>query len=294
MVQDATPNITSSYVLHGLGGIGKTQIAIEYAYRHQKEFDIICWLRADDYNTLISSYIQLANNPTFKSFANLNFNDKPNHKAIAKRVQMWFENTLETRWLLVLDNADSLGSYGHLSPTRSKVKIRAFKALGTLIPKGNGGCVLVTSRSRSAVGEVAESGWEVRSMTEHDAKDLLIKCSKSKHLFDAMALVGTLGRHPLAIEQAGGFIRANGISIAKYRSLFESHKSKALKEGLSFTHQSVYYKHTIASTWEMSFQAIDEIDPLASKLLRLIAFLDGKFIQKELFTKGLSVLQKGL
>ena len=117
-------------MLHGLGGIGKTQIAIEYAYRHQKEFDIICWLRADDYNTLISSYIQLANNPTFKSFANLNFNDKPNHEAIAKRVQMWFENTVEMRWLLILDNADSLGSYDHqsdISPPRSKSFVMKVK-----------------------------------------------------------------------------------------------------------------------------------------------------------------------
>ena len=95
----------------------------------------------------------------------------------------------------------------------------------------------------------------------------------------------------MAIEQAGGFIRANGISIARYGSLYESHKSEALKEGLSMAHRELYYKHTIATTWEVSLKAVEGIDLLASKILHLAAFLNGKNIQKDLFMDELATFQ---
>ena len=56
LVLDARPDFTSSYVIYGLGGVGKTQLAIEYSYQHRKDFDIIYCLRADNYETLLRSY----------------------------------------------------------------------------------------------------------------------------------------------------------------------------------------------------------------------------------------------
>jgi len=68
--------ITSSYVIYGLGGIGKTQVAIEYSYRHQNDFDMIYWLRADDYETLLRSYSQLYEDSSFRGLTGLNLGDE--------------------------------------------------------------------------------------------------------------------------------------------------------------------------------------------------------------------------
>ena len=174
-----------------------------------------------------------------------------------------------------MDNADNL-------ETISDQKI---KTIASLIPKGRGGYVLVTSRNKSANGQLAIIGQELDVMDKDNAKEFLFKCSQaaSDESEEADLLVESLGRLPLAIEQAGGFIRENGISIARYRELYELNRSNALKKGLSTAHKEAYYRETVATTWNVSFKAIEQTDPLANVILRISAFLDGKQIQKDLF-----------
>ena len=74
-------------------------------------------------------------------------------------------------------------------------------------------------------------------------------------------------------------MRQNGISVAAYRELYKLNRSKALNEGLSTAHKESYYRETVATTWNVSFKAIEQIDPLANVILRISAFLDGKQIQ---------------
>ena len=204
---------TSSYVLYGLGGVGKSQIAIEYSYRHHADFDIVYWLRADNYEMFLMSYAQLYNDPSFKALSNLDLGDENNVEIIAMRIKSWFESCQDITWLLIVDNADKLETI-----TDQKIKI-----IATLIPKGRGGCVLVTSRNRSANGQLATTGEELHVMDKDTAKKFLFKCSQvTPDEPEADLLVETLGRLPLAIEQAGGFMREKGISIAEYRGLYHS------------------------------------------------------------------------
>ena len=76
LVLEAWPDFTSTYVIYGLGGVGKTQLAIEYSYQRRKDFDFIYWLRADDYDTLLTSYSQPYDDPTFRGFTGLNLGDE--------------------------------------------------------------------------------------------------------------------------------------------------------------------------------------------------------------------------
>ena len=277
LVLEARSDLTSSYVLHGLGGVGKTQIAIEFSYQHRADFDIICWLRADNYETLLTSYVQLYNDPSFKAFSSLDLDDENNLEIVAMRIKSWFESCRDITWLIIVDNADNFDT----------IAGQKIKTIASLIPKGphRGGCVLVTSRNRSADGQLAIMGEELDVMDKDDAKLFLLTCSRaaSDESEEAGLLVETLGRLPLAIEQAGGFMREAGISISEYRELYKSNRSEALKEGLSTAHKELYYRETVATTWDVSFKAIEKKDPLANVILRISAFLDGKQIQKELF-----------
>jgi hypothetical protein len=209
---NAPPNLASSYVIYGLGGVGKTQIAIEYSYQHRDEFDIIHWFRADDFETLLTSYVQLYNDASFRALTGLNLREETNLATISTRVKLWFETCEGIRWLLVIDNADNLEkpSGGAASHEQQRVMI------ANLIPRGRSGCILVTSCDRSANGQLASDGEELLVMSEDHAKAFMHKCSKAdSESEEAVALVRDLGRLPLAIEQAGGFMRETGVTIAE-------------------------------------------------------------------------------
>lgn len=267
LVSDFRSDLSLSYVIYGLGGVGKTQVAIEYSYQHRNDFDIIYWLRADDYKTLLASYFEIYEDDSFRALTGLKLEDENDLEKISTKVKLWFERCRDISWLLVLDNAEPL-------PT-----------IANLIPSGHKGCVLVTSRDRSAIGQLATDGKELLVMEEAEATKFMMKCSKadSEESEDAVALVQELGRLPLAIEQAGGCMRHTGTTIAEYRRLYNINKFEALGEGLSATHRHQYYRETVRTTWSVSFTAIHESDCLAGALLLLAAFLDGREIPKDLF-----------
>ena len=241
---------------------------MEYCYQHRNEFDLILWLRADDYETLLTSYIQLYQNKTFRAFTGVKVADETNFELLSKQVQ----TCEDVKWLLVIDNADELESSEGEGPTLEKI-----------VPRGYTGCVLVTSRNRSAVGQLAKDGMELSAMTESEATLFLQTCCKRRETAEMAELLADLGRLPLAIEQAGGFIRTHSTSIAEYRKLYDKNKSRALDAGLSRTHKEEYYHKTVATTWNISFAAIQQKSALASMILRVAGFLDGKEIPKEMF-----------
>ena len=273
LVLNAKPGYTTSLALYGLGGVGKTQIAIEYAYRHRMYFDIICWLQANDWSTLVSGYVELSRDIDLTALGAPPFEKGLDNAIIAQRMMKWFEGQRSLKWLLIFDNADKIDDRDE---SHSVVE---------LIPRGDTGCVLATSRNRASDGELANGGYEVEEMMESDAVDFLLLCSRhdESQKQDAQTLVRMLGCLPLAIEQAGCYIRTKGISISRYVALYEMNKTNALKQKLPL---SVYYEHTVLTTWKISFDEVDVRDPLASEMLRLMAFLDSTKIQIELFEAG--------
>ena len=278
LVINARPGFTASYVLHGLGGVGKTQIAIEYAYEHKTNFDIICWLPANDWNTLVNSYVQLSGIPELISLGIPSLQEGQDHAVAAELAKDWFERTNNATWLLIFDNANKIDEGENM------------RSLVELIPSGQHGCVLATSRNRASDGELANSGTSLEEMDEDEAIQFLLKCCRQQGLEnpneEPQNLVKKLGYLPLAIEQAGGYIRNQNISIGRYIYLYDANKGELLKAGLPKFHKKRFYEETVATTWKISFEEVDRRDLLASEILRLMAFFDGAKIQIELFEQS--------
>ena len=132
LVVNSRPGFAAGYALHGLGGVGKTQIAIQYAYEHKCDFDIICWLRANDWNTLVNSYVQLFRISELTSLGIPSWQEDQDYVEVAERIKNWFERENMARWPLIFDNVDKIDEGDN---TRSVVE---------LIPSGQCGCILTT------------------------------------------------------------------------------------------------------------------------------------------------------
>ena len=227
--------------ISGLGGVGKTQLATEYAYRHTFEYEIVWWVRSEEAATLASDYAALAGE------LGLEIGDGVDQRAIIEAVRRWLEQN--GGWLLVFDNA----------PSRS--------ALGDFLPRGTAGHVLITSRDPNWGAVAATLAVVVFDRAESVA--FLLRRTGEMDENSANALAEELGDLPLALEQAAAYVEAKGGSIGRYLDLFGQRWKELLARGES----PVDYDYTVATTWAMSFHGVEEASPVAADLLRLVAFL---------------------
>lgn len=238
-----------------LGGVGKTQIAVHYAYRYSAEYTGVWWLPAESAATLAARYAALADRlelPTTNS---------QDQQQRIEAVLSYLEGTEETdeRWLLIFDNAvptfdshDGVGALEDYWPRRGKCD------------------VLITSREK-VWGHLAEEQ-DVDVLTEDDAGQFLMERTGDEDESAARELARDLGYLPLALEQAGAFIKESRgqQTLASYRVLF---RRKPL-EHLTFDRSKVgKYAGVVAMTWFISFEAIERQSPAAGDFLRLCAFL---------------------
>jgi tetratricopeptide (TPR) repeat protein len=235
--------------LTGLGGVGKTQLAAEYAYQQQADYDLVWWARAEQLTSVLGDYAALAGQPPLVGQLRL-AEDAPQEVAVAA-VRSWLEQ--HPRWLLLLDNADDPAT------------------VAELLPRSGTGQVVITSR--------AGVGWErlamplpVEVLAPGDAADfLLARTGEAGPAAEAAAatLATTLGGLPLALEQAGAYITATGtITLAGYVELFATRALELLKRG-----ELLDYQRTVATTWSLALQRLQEAEPAAVGLLTLAAFL---------------------
>lgn len=126
-------------VLHGLGGIGKTQLAIAYAMRHREDYSALFWVNcANDETSTKSSFVQIANqilqeHPNAPGLASSSLDDTVNS------VKSWLSTPMNTRWLMICDNYDNPKVPGNKSPTA--LDLRRY------LPEAHHGSVIVTTRS---------------------------------------------------------------------------------------------------------------------------------------------------
>jgi hypothetical protein len=239
--------------LTGLGGTGKSQIAAEYAYRYQQEYKFIWWLQSEEPAALASNYAGLAQE------LNLPEKGSSDQTAIIAAVKRWLgENR---NWLLIFDNVKAPGD------------IEAY------LPRECTGHVVITSLNPNWGGSAG--ALQIQVFRRDESMDFLIKRTKQDSREHADELADALGNLPLALEQAGAYTEERAVSIADYLKRFQEHRPEVLERGTPSA-----YPKTIATTWDISLQAIKNDLPVAVDLLKLFAFLAPDDIPKSLLIEG--------
>jgi tetratricopeptide (TPR) repeat protein/transcriptional regulator with XRE-family HTH domain len=257
--------LTQRQAITGLGGIGKTQIAIEYAYRSrlQGRYRHTIWISAGSSETVLTSFVELAHliTPALVEV-------ETNQRTIVAAVLRWFEQCMQP-WLLIFDNADDLS------------------LVQPYLPRWGNGSILLTTRAH-AVGTIASS-LEVDSMGVMEAMHLLLRrahrfsASSPEELDEAIMLVSELAQFPLAIDQAGAYIEETGCTLSTYRELYQTHWHALLSRR---GRQATGYPESVATTWSLSFAQVARTNPAAAELLQLCALLAPDHIPEELLAEG--------
>jgi tetratricopeptide (TPR) repeat protein/transcriptional regulator with XRE-family HTH domain len=263
-IQQAT--LTQTQAITGLGGIGKTQIAIEYAYRSrmQGRYRHFIWISAASQETILTSFVELARlvMPTLVE------QEGTNQRTIVATLLRWLEQCKQP-WLLIFDNADD------------------FSLVQSYLPRWGNGCILLTTRAH-AVGAFASS-LEVDSMGVMEATHLLLRrahrfsANSPEELDEAIMLVNALAQFPLAIDQAGAYIEETGCTLSAYLQLYQHYRHELLARRGK---QATGYPESVVTTWSLSFAQVERTNPAAAELLQLCAFLAPDHIPEELLTEG--------
>jgi tetratricopeptide (TPR) repeat protein len=234
-------------VLTGLGGVGKTQLAVEYAYAHTGRYDVVWWLRAQEPTTAIADLAGLAETPGLPDPPAVLKDDV---KQAAAAARDWLER--HEQWLLVVDN----------------VNVDDAEVVQQLLPRGGGGHVLITARPEVGWAGLAEV-MPVEVLDEDSAARFVLERTGDEDEQAARALAQTLGGLALALQQAAGYIaEGGGITVADYLQLYNTRSRELLARGRPSDRND-----TVATTWSLSLDRLATSDPAAVALLALTAFM---------------------
>ncbi len=239
--------------ISGLGGVGKTQLAVEYAYRHAAEYDVVWWVRAEEPATLAADYATLAGR------LDLPEKEAPEQRVVVEAVRRWLGQ--HKGWLLVFDDA------GHPADVHN------------YLPQGATGHVLITSRNPTWRG--VASPLSVQVLERVESVDFLLKRTGQTDERAACDLADVLGDLPLALEQAGAYVEATGMTLAEYLELFQSRRTELWDE----EHPPLDYPHTVATTWSLAMERIGQESPASADLLSLCAYLGPDDIPRTLLSE---------
>ncbi|RFU72307.1 hypothetical protein TARUN_9953 [Trichoderma arundinaceum] len=266
-----------SAALWGLGGSGKTQIALEYAYRRCVGGECcVFWVHADSEATFAADYKIIGKKlGVDKRLVGLDLLD-----AVRSSIEA------QSQWVIILDNADNLGLFG-VGPVES-----TNGSLYRFIPRGPQGTILWTSRDAQIRGTLVGRSRDipVPPMTKDEATTLLAAASGDKSsvddadIKDIKRLLEELQQLPLAVSQAGAYMRRASITIKEYLDLLTQGTSRwdLLKSNDFDRHRRPEVSNSILETWKISIERIREESELSYHILHVIAYLDSQEIPHEL------------
>jgi hypothetical protein len=241
--------------VQGLGGVGKTAVAIEYAYKYGHEYDLVCWIRADQTLLVRSALAALA--------ADLGL-DPPSasgiDQATAGVLDALRRGEPYDRWLLIFDNADQPDD------------LRPFIPIG--------GDVLITSRNHEWSPLVDTMALDVFERSE-SIQYLLKRAPRGLTSEDANRLADGVGDLPLALVQAAAVIYEGGMTVGEYLRQLHDRIGRILELGIS-----PEYPSSMTAAWQISVHKLRQQSPTALELLRCCAFFGPEPIPTDVFKLG--------
>ena len=236
-------------VLHGMGGVGKTQLATEYAHRFAGAYELVWWVDAEQTELMGDQFAALGAELVCVEAG-----------AATDRVRAAVLRELRQRdrWLLLFDNAENSDDVVPWLP-------------------GGGGHVLITSRERAWAEIAAPVEVDVLARTESIAilRDRVTGLSDA----DGDRLAAHLGDLPLAVVQAAGYLAETGMSAGEYLRLLGTRTAEILDQG-----RPVSYRRSLAAATQLIADRLDRDDPAAAELASLCAFFAAEPIPEGLLT----------
>ncbi|MFC4058400.1 FxSxx-COOH system tetratricopeptide repeat protein [Planomonospora corallina] len=225
--------------LYGLGGVGKTQVALEYAHRFQADYDLVWWVPSEDRERINASFEELA--PKLGVHVGESIAEVVGSVREALRLGQPY-----ARWLLIFDNAEDPD------------------ALRDFLPGGTGH-VVITSRNQAWSSVAAPL--EVDVFSRQESLEHLRRRVPGLAEQDALQVAAALGHLPIAVEQAAAWLAETGMPAATFVEQLESETARVLSMG-----QPRDYPHPVAVTWSLSLAQLRERSPASVRLLELCAF----------------------
>ena len=270
---DRTVALTQSSALRGLGGVGKTQIALEYAYRHALEYSAVFWIRAETDEQITVSLLHIA------EMLQLPEREDKDQQRVAAAVQRWLAT--HGQWLLIWDNVEDLS------------------VLQRFLPAARSGAILITTRCQ-ALGTLA---WSLDLLPMEQEEGLLFLLRRAKVLPPeatseqirqlaiqsppqyavALELVTVLGGLPLALDQAGAYLEETHCGLPAYLDLFRTRRDALLQRRGERIQD---HPASVSTTFRLSITAAAERHPAVWDLLQVCALLQADAIPEELFRQG--------